>query len=178
MTSVDLDIKIHTSFRAPNKQEQEKLVNFLFDHLDKYGDPKEDINKALNFAFKHTPSFGGYVIALEDNNKLVGVVVVNKTGMKGYIPENILVYIAIHDEYRGQGLGKKLMQEAMQQANGDIALHVEPDNPARFLYEKLGFNSKYLEMRATPAPKVEKKKKVRNVLTKKILGVNMYPFLI
>ncbi len=31
--------------------------------------------------------------------------------------------------------------------DGDIALHVEPDNPARFLYEKYGFTNKYLEMR-------------------------------
>jgi ribosomal protein S18 acetylase RimI-like enzyme len=30
---------------------------------------------------------------------------------------------------------------------GNIALHVEPDNPAKILYEKLGFTNKYLEMR-------------------------------
>ena len=39
------------------------------------------------------------------------------------------------------------MQTAIQMANGDIALHVEPDNPAKILYEKLGFTNKYLEMR-------------------------------
>ena len=39
------------------------------------------------------------------------------------------------------------MQKAIEVTNGDIALHCEPDNPAKFLYEKLGFTSKYLEMR-------------------------------
>ncbi len=39
------------------------------------------------------------------------------------------------------------MQEAMQQAQGAIALHVEPHNPAEALYESLGFTNKYLEMR-------------------------------
>ena len=69
--------------------------------------------------------------------------------MKGYIPENILVYIATHKEYRGQGIGKQLMMAAIEQVYGDIALHVEPDNPAKKLYEKLGFTNKYLEMRFT-----------------------------
>ena len=67
--------------------------------------------------------------------------------MGGYIPENILVYIAIHENFRGTGLGKKLMQSVIDQAEGDIALHVEANNPAKFLYEKLGFTNPYLEMR-------------------------------
>jgi ribosomal-protein-alanine N-acetyltransferase len=57
------------------------------------------------------------------------------------------VYIATHNKYRGQGLGKKLMQGAIDFASGDIALHVEANNPAKFLYEKLGFTNPYLEMR-------------------------------
>ena len=77
----------------------------------------------------------------------MGAVVVNQTGMVDYIPENILVYIAIHNQHRGQGIGKRLVQEAIEIADGNIALHVEPDNPAKHLYEKLGFNNKYLEMR-------------------------------
>ena len=67
--------------------------------------------------------------------------------MKGYIPENILVYIAVHNKTRGKGVGKRIMQKAIEIAEGDIALHVEPNNPAKFLYEKLGFENKYLEMR-------------------------------
>ena len=39
------------------------------------------------------------------------------------------------------------MSKTLEIAKGDVALHVEPDNPARFLYEKIGFSSKYLEMR-------------------------------
>ena len=41
----------------------------------------------------------------------------------------------------------KLYQKTIELAEGNIALHVEPDNPARYLYEKVGFISKYLEMR-------------------------------
>ena len=40
-----------------------------------------------------------------------------------------------------------MMRKAIEVAKGDIALHVEPDNPAKILYEQLGFTNKYLEMR-------------------------------
>lgn len=67
--------------------------------------------------------------------------------MDGYIPENILVYIAVNNAFRGKGLGKELMLNAIKVCHGDIALHVEKNNPARFLYEKVGFTNPYLEMR-------------------------------
>lgn len=67
--------------------------------------------------------------------------------MSGYIPENILVYIATNKKFRGKGYGKKLMKKAIELCKGDIALHVEKNNPAKFLYEKLGFTTPYLEMR-------------------------------
>ena len=72
---------------------------------------------------------------------------INKTGMSGYIPENILVYIAVDNSQRGKGYGKILMNKAIELSEGNIALHVEKDNPARFLYEKVGFTNPYLEMR-------------------------------
>ena len=81
------------------------------------------------------------------NDEIMGATIVNKTGMADYIPENILVYIAVHENARGKGFGKKLMNKVIELADGDIALHVEPNNPAKFLYEKLGFENKYLEMR-------------------------------
>ncbi|PKP17579.1 MAG: GNAT family N-acetyltransferase [Bacteroidetes bacterium HGW-Bacteroidetes-21] len=139
--------KIFNPVNRPSIFEKPNIINFLYEHLEQYGDSKEDIEKAIDFAIKELPSFGGFVIALYEEDILSGVVVVNQTGMKGYIPENILVYIAIHKDQRGKGLGKKLMLETIQQAHGNIALHVEPENPARILYEKVGFTSKYIEMR-------------------------------
>ncbi|MBZ0243394.1 MAG: GNAT family N-acetyltransferase, partial [Bacteroidales bacterium] len=74
-------------------------------------------------------------------------VVVNRTGMEDYIPENILVYIAVDTSLRGKGIGKQLMKKVIDLSKGNIALHVESNNPALFLYEKLGFTNKYLEYR-------------------------------
>jgi ribosomal-protein-alanine N-acetyltransferase len=123
------------------------VIDFLYQHLDEYGDSEEAISKCVEYALNAGSHPGGLIISVWDDNKIVGASVINKTGMEGYIPENILVYIAIDKEYRGKGIGKMLMDKVMSETNGDIALHVEPNNPAKFLYEKLGFENKYLEMR-------------------------------
>lgn len=127
--------------------EKNQIADFLFEHLGEFGDTKADILKSLDYALSNYPHQGGFVLLARDEEGIIGAVVMNQTGMEGYIPENILVYIAVHEKYRGKGLGKELMQKAIGLAKGDIALHVEPDNPARKLYEKLGFTNKYLEMR-------------------------------
>ena len=84
---------------------------------------------------------------LVEEEEIRAAVVVNKTGMDGYIPENILVYIATDKNHRGKGIGKTLIKNTIKQTEGDIALHVEADNPAKKLYEKFGFTTPYLEMR-------------------------------
>ena len=138
---------VFNSDNKPTLTEKQNIINFLFENLQEYGDPSSDIEKAINYALQETPSFGGFVLVAYLNNLIVGAVVINQTGMKDYIPENILGYIATHHLHRGKGLGKKLVKEAIDIAEGNIALHVEPNNPAKRLYERLGFSSKYLEMR-------------------------------
>lgn len=124
-----------------------EINDFLFESLGEYGDPKEQIRLAIDYSLSKQKGRGGLIVLAEENNKIIGAVVINETGMEAYIPSNILVYIAVDQSQRGKGIGKNLMEEAIAQTSGGIALHVEPDNPARKLYEKLGFTHKYLEMR-------------------------------
>ena len=142
------NFSIYNKVAKPTEQQKEEIVAFLYKHLEEYGDKKNDILKCLNYAVKDLEkSFGGFVLVKKENTKILGATIINETGMGGYIPENILVYIAVHNNARGKGIGKKIMQKAIELADGDMALHVEPDNPAKHLYEKLGFENKYLEMR-------------------------------
>lgn len=142
-----IDTVIYDAVHKPTQLEINNIVNFLHESLEQYGDPKHDIEKAINYSIKLSSNNGGFTLAMRDKQKIIGVVVINKTGMSGYIPENILVYIAMDKNYRGQGIGKELMTKAISLTKGDIALHVEPENPARKLYEKLGFTAPYIEMR-------------------------------
>jgi len=149
--------EIYDPDRPMDDAGREEVSTFLLNYLDEFGDRKEDIRKAVDYCFrdgsrlKIDQPYGGFVVTGREDGKLLGAVVVNRTGMDGYIPENILVYIATHRQHRGKGLGRQLMKAALDAADGGVALHVEPDNPARFLYEKLGFTSKYKEMRYMPA---------------------------
>lgn len=144
-----MKVKRYNSVDTVTTLERKRIIDFLHDHLDEFGDTWESISNAVDYALNTGPAFGGFVLYVEDENtnEVIGTVVMNHTHMKGYIPENILVYIAVHRDHRGEGLGKILMKEAVNTSNGDIALHVEHDNPAKHLYTKIGFTNPYLEMR-------------------------------
>ncbi len=143
-----LEIKvINNPDEMPEGLTNEDIVDFLYDHLDQFGDTKSAISKCLNYAFSEEKSEGGFVLAAYDDNKLVGVLIMNYSGMSEYIPENVLVYIAVHRDYRGKGYGGQIVKKAFELSDGDVKLHVEYDNPAKRLYERLGFTNKYAEMR-------------------------------
>lgn len=146
--STENQFKIIQPSDAVSDAELDAIAQFLYVHLGKYGDKKEDILKCLNYATGRKGQ-GGFILVATDAQEILGAVVINRTGMEGFIPENILVYIAVHEASRGTGLGRRMMEEVIATAEGGIALHVEPDNPARRLYERLGFTNKYLEMRLT-----------------------------
>ncbi|MDX5422509.1 MAG: GNAT family N-acetyltransferase [Hymenobacteraceae bacterium] len=141
---VRYDIYTPSNHEGLNKDE---VIDFLFEHLDQYGDERKDIAKCMDYALSQAEGKGGSVLVAREAGKVVGALILNNTGMSGYIPENILVYVAVHNSQRGKGVGKKLVQLAADNTTGSIALHVEPDNPARHLYEKVGFTNKYLEYR-------------------------------
>lgn len=131
----------------PTSFTREDIADFLFEHLDEYGDKKEHILSCIAYAYGDGEGQDGFILLSHREQNILGVVIINDTNMGGYIPEHILVYIAVDSRERGQGIGKELMERIIEATEGDIALHVEPDNPAKYLYEKFGFTNKYLEMR-------------------------------
>jgi ribosomal-protein-alanine N-acetyltransferase len=112
-----------------------------------YEDKIEDIHRALDYAFSSNGGKGGFLVLGELDGSLVGAVVMLNTGMKGYIPETVLLFVSVSPDMRGSGLGGELIRKAIGEADGDVKLHVEHENPARRLYDRIGFTSKYLEMR-------------------------------
>ena len=132
----------------PENLDRIQFIDFLYVHLGRFGDDKEAIEKCLNYAFSLDHGKGGFALAAYDeNDELIGGLIMNKTGMSGYIPENILVYVAVHEKTRGKGYGGEICKKAIDMAEGNVKLHVEYDNPAKRLYERIGFNTKYAEMR-------------------------------
>lgn len=138
---------IFNTNNKPAAAQKSEVVDFLFENLQEYGDPKNQIERAIDYSTEEFTSFGGFTMILKEEGEIRAAVVINRTGMDGYIPENILVYIATDKNHRGKGIGRKLIQKTIEETDGDIALHVDADNPAKRLYETFGFTNPYLEMR-------------------------------
>lgn len=137
----------HSDRENPTAFSRSDIADFLFEHLDEYGDKRDAILKCIGYAYGDHPGQDGFILIAHEEGSIVGVVIINHTNMSGFIPEHMLVYIAVDASYRGKGVGSQLMERVIEATDGDIALHVEPDNPAKLLYEKYGFTNKYLEMR-------------------------------
>jgi GNAT superfamily N-acetyltransferase len=126
---------------------RDHFEEFLFTHLERFGDPLKEIRKCLNYALSTEKSEGGFALAAYHEGELVGGLIMNRTGMGNYIPDWVLVYVAVDAKFRGKGFGEAIIEEAIRHCDGDVKLHVEYDNPAKRLYERIGFQNKYAEMR-------------------------------
>ncbi|HFC00129.1 MAG TPA: GNAT family N-acetyltransferase [Phaeodactylibacter sp.] len=139
---------LYDGFTKMSPYEVHRVVTFLFENQGKCVIGKNDITSAIEYAMKDRPSFGGYVITMEnEEGKIVAATVVNKTGMAGYGPENILVYFATQENSRNYEACRKLLDKTIKVAKEDIAFLVTPDNPWKAIFRKLGFESKLLEMK-------------------------------
>jgi len=110
-------------------------------------DTLPDIARGLDYAFSDQPGKGGFAMFLSVDEQLIGATVMLDTGLSGCVPDHMLLFAAIRKDQRGKGLGTQLIREALKRCPGDVKLHVEYDNPAMRLYERLGFENRYAEMR-------------------------------
>jgi len=124
------------------------LAEFLHVVMHPYHDTLPDVRAGLEYAFSDgSDGRDGFAVVAGLDGRLAGAVVFLETGMGGYVPENLLLFVAVDPELRNMGIGRRLIEQALERCDGDVKLHVEPDNPALRLYERIGFTNKYLEMR-------------------------------
>jgi len=133
----------------PSWAKRDKVVEFFHDTMKPYEDKVKHIQWALDYTFSSDPGKGGFLMLVQMDKKLVGALLMQRTGMGGYIPENILLFVTVSPELRGKGVGRKLIEYCINECEGDVKLHVEYDNPAKRLYERIGFKNKYADMRFT-----------------------------
>lgn len=134
----------------PDWAPREKLAQFFHETMEPYNDSLPDVQKALDYLFSDAKGEGGYLVLAQHEGKLAGALAMLNTGMDGYVPGWILLFVTVDPSMRGKGLGGKIIDFALKEADGPVKLHVEYDNPAKRLYERIGFTSKYAEMRYEP----------------------------
>ena len=126
---------------------REMVAMGFHEKMKPYNDTLEDVNRALDYVFVEGKGQGGYLVTAAQGEQLLGALLMMRTGMGGYIPDNILLFVWVDPILRGKGIGRRIIDQALAEANGDVKLHVELDNPAKRLYERVGFTNKYAEMR-------------------------------
>ena len=124
---------------------RDKIIEYFHETMKPYEDRPEDVGRALDYAF--SPERGGFLMLCRTDGKWAGQLLMLDTGMGGYIPEHILLFVTVNPELRGQGVGRALIEHCIGICPGDVKLHVEYENPAKRLYERIGFTSDYAEMR-------------------------------
>jgi [ribosomal protein S18]-alanine N-acetyltransferase len=144
------EVKLHTIISAtdlPAWAPAPTVVEFFHTTMQPYQDTPEDIARGLGYAFSADSGRGGFLVLAEQDSAIAGALLMLNTGMQGYIPEHLLLFVSVDPARRGQGLGTKLIEAAAARCPGSIKLHVDHDNPARKLYQRLGFTEPYVEMR-------------------------------
>lgn len=143
---MSFETTLYDAFTGMNAAEKSAVINFLFEKTENV--TKSNIREAVEYALKNKPSFGGFVLTAHVSRQLIGAIVVNRTGMEGYNPNNLFVYVTFHEDYRNDETTMlQILKKAIDLTDGDIALHVEPRNPVLRLYKKIGFEAQYLELR-------------------------------
>lgn len=137
--------RVESPDQMPDWLSRSQLVEFFHTTMRPYQDKSEDVDRALAYAFD--PRRGGFLMLVRQEAKLAGALLMLRTGMSGYVPENLLVFVTVAPDLRNQGVGRRLIEHSLAQCSGSVKLHVEYDNPARRLYERIGFAAKYVEMR-------------------------------
>lgn len=139
--------ELYTPFTGMTILEKSKLANFLETNTENGHFSKSEITEAIECALKERPSLGGFILTLKEENKLLGALVINATGMENRHPKHRLSLFAVARSHRHNGIAKHLIRNAMQKTDGDLAIQLEPGNGEVAFFEKLGFKEKYVEMR-------------------------------
>ena len=140
-------VKVTSPGLLPPWAPRPEVVRFFHDTMKPYEDRPEDIERALDYAFSVEERAGGFLMLAGLRQTLAGALLMLSTGMGGYVPEHLLVFVSVNPELRGRGIGRRLIEHSLSECDGGVKLHVDHDNPARRLYERLGFTHSYAEMR-------------------------------
>jgi len=139
---------LYDAFTGISPNVRHKLVKFLFNNQGERDIEKADITSSIEYAMKERPSFGGFILTAEREEQIVAAMIINKTGMTGYGPENILVYFGADESTENhQDVSRELLQKTIKMTHEDIAFLVTPDNPWKAIFRRLGFESKLMEMK-------------------------------
>lgn len=117
--------KLYNSFPRISYQKKITLINFIHDYQEGTTLNIPTITHLMDYALKEISSFGGFVVTEEKETKLLGIMIVNNTGMEGYMPKNLIVASAFLPTSGKEGSKKRILQKIMHTTRGEAALFIK-----------------------------------------------------
>ena len=123
------------------------IINFLKTHLKPYVYSEEVLNGAIGYALSSDVNKRGFLVLAYAKKQLLGVVIGTQQELLDIISQNMLVYVCVHTEFRGKGIGARLVGETVHLTGGDLQIYLKRKSPVAAFFKKLGFTSDYEGMR-------------------------------
>ena len=142
-----MSITTYDAYTRLSTMEAARLTNFIHGQQEEPKSSPRAIAKAIQYSTKEIPGLGGYVFVLEEQGEIMGLMVVNKTGMGDYIPENFIAFLTVRKGEKDKGVAQKLMDYALQYCKGDLAIHIEGQGKQMDLLKENSFRLTHMEMR-------------------------------
>lgn len=117
--------KLYNSFPSISFQKKSEIISFLNNHPDNPFLDRSTITHLVDYALKEISSFGGFVVTEEEDKKIIGAMVVNNTGMEGYMPNNLIVASGFLPGRQKAGIKKRILQKILYLTKGDTALMIQ-----------------------------------------------------
>ena len=131
----------------PSWADRDFVIHFFHETMKPYHDSLDDVARALDYALVPERGQGGFVMLAHRGELLLGALCMLKTGMGGYIPENLLLFVTVAPESRGQGVGRQLFT-AIEPSLSQSESYCIPRDHLFDFYGRAGF--KVIDRREAP----------------------------
>ena len=137
---------IYDAFTGIGISKKKAIIGFLSQYSETTWLDKNAISQAIDYAVKEIPSFGGFIVTAEENHQILAALIVNKTGMQGYMPQNIAVLNAVLPAYKNSTVIKEIKAKAMVLTRGDIAMVVNNQSVKDMELKSMTVEAKYMQL--------------------------------
>jgi hypothetical protein len=142
---------VFDAFTGISPFEKLGVIKFLEYHL---GVSKAKIEMAVEYAIKDCPSFGGLILVVSRAEEPVAVAIIHKSGANGHQAKHTLAYYAISERFQTEEFVSDFFDKLINLSNGDLAIHIDANDPVSGIFQKLGFKQHRVEYRFSSSQKL------------------------
>ena len=143
--NLGMDIQAITFLDNPSFIQKERVTRFILDNSCEQDLSYEIVWRSVEYALSLSKNQGGFILLTREDGDITGALVINRTSMEDYIPENILIHLVIGAHVNKNETGLRLLRMAIELTKGKLAVRLNKDHPDISLYEVMGFRERYIE---------------------------------